>query len=563
MFKKNSLLAGFVITSLAILVLMGLVATNRTRSGTPLMDDEAEVQAQNFDGRKLYKEAFALIRDRHFMLADSEKRAAFVSQWEHRFDQGNELDDEKGADKAIGQMVLGVGVAFDDYELSKRISEVRKREEARFGGIGVQVIIKGRAEAIAEVQRRRPRGLSEDDPLIKAWMAEAQSVYNLYSEITDERPLVVGAEPADDTPAHAAGLVKGDEIIKVKVDGEWETLSGSMAEEAVELLQGPIDTAVELWIRHHATKSDGTFETIERSVSLKRAELTRSVVLFRELEGCISYLGLTDFVSQYARSELKSAIDKAVLHAKACNGNGGLILGLRQNTGGQLQNALALESMLLERGVMHVIRGRIPGSDAYSDQTQLLSPDSAVSISGANKGAGSYSVDRGEYVEKETLSPGEFFQKALIGAQFKIVVLVDRYSASASELVAGALQANGRALILGEPSFGKNYGQTTFPLKFGGRDAEGHPARQLRLTTFEFRPGGSSMPAGIIPDIAVERYPADLHEDSFFDSQVKEAIARLKEQMATQDDFDARKAKAERAHQNLNEKLMEKKRSQP
>lgn len=70
------------------------------------------------------------------------------------------------------------------------------------------------------------------------------------------------------------------------------------------------------------------------------------------------------------------------------------------------------------------------------------------------------------------------------------------------------------------------------------------------------------MPSGIVPDIACERYPADPNEDPFFDSQVKAAIAMLKEQMAVQSDFDLRKAEAERSHRDLNQKLMEQKRSQ-
>lgn len=522
----------------------------------------AHSKIHDFDGRKLYREAFELIRDRHFMLADADKRAAFISQWEHRYDHGNELDDPKSADAAISQMVLGVGIAFDDYELPKQASEVRQREEALFGGIGVRVIIKGRAEAVAEVQRRRPRGLADDDPAIKAWMAEAQSVYNLYSEITDERPLIIGADPEEGTPAKDAGLVKGDEILKIKVDGQWQSLSGSMAEEAVESLQGPIDTSVEIWIRHHDTAGDGAQNQSERAVSLKRVELTRSVVFFRELESCVSYIGLTDFVSQFARAELKAALDKAVAHAQACKGAGGLILGLRSNRGGQLQNALALESMLMERGVMHVIRSRVAGSDSFVDQTMLLAPDQAVSVNGADGGAGSFSTAREAYVEKETLTPGEFYQKALLPAQFKVIVLIDRYSASASELVSGALQSNGRALVLGDSSFGKNLGQATIPLAWGGHDAMGRPLRQLRITTFEFRPGGISMPSGIVPDIACERYPADPNEDPFFDSQVKAAIAMLKEQMAVQSDFDLRKAEAERSHRDLNQKLMEQKRSQ-
>lgn len=558
----------FGVKALVVAILMAALAFFVWSGGVPpLISDrtivDAKVPVHDFDGRKLYREAFELIRDRHFMLANADKRAAFILQWEHRFDQGSELDDQKSADTAISQMVLGVGIAFDDYELPKRASEVRQREEALFGGIGVQVIIKGRAEAVAEVQRRRPRGLSEDDPAVKVWMAEAQRVYNLYSEITDERPLIIGADPAEGTPAKDAGLAKGDEILKIKVDGEWQSLSGSMAEEAVESLQGPVDSFVEIWIRHPDTNGDGTQIYSERSVSLKRVELTRSVVFFRELQNCISYVGLTDFVSQFARSELKAALDKAVAHAQACNGAGGLILGLRHNPGGQLQNAFAFESMLMERGVMHVIRHRVSGSDSFVDQTLLLSPDQAVSVNGANGGAGSFSTVREAYVEKETLTPGEFYQKALLPAQFKVIVLTDHYSASASELVAGALQSNGRALVLGDSSFGKNFGQTSFPLSWGGHDASGSPLRQLRITTFEFRPGGVSMPSGIVPDIACERYPADPNEDPFFDSQVKAAIAKLKEQMAAQSDFELRKAEAERTHRDLNQKLMEQKRSQP
>jgi carboxyl-terminal processing protease len=260
-------------------------------------------------------------------------------------------------------------------------------------------------------------------------------------EVTMENGLIKVVSPIDDTPAAKAGLKPGDFI--THLDGE--PVLGLSLNEAVERMRGPIASDIKLTIRREGRDA---FDVT----------LTRAVVKIQSvkshLEGAdIGYVRITSFNEQ-ADSGLQSALK--ALKAQAGDRLAGIVLDLRNNPGGLLDQAIAVSDDFLDKGEIVSTRGR-------------------------------HSEDAARYNAK----PGD-----LTGG-LPVVVLINGGSASASEIVAGALQDHHRAVLLGTRSFGKGSVQTIIQLP-------GHGA--MRLTTARYyTPSGRSIQAkGIEPDITVE-----------------------------------------------------------
>jgi carboxyl-terminal processing protease len=260
-------------------------------------------------------------------------------------------------------------------------------------------------------------------------------------EVTMENGVVKVVSPIDDTPAYRAGLEPGDLI--THLDGE--PVMGMTLSEAVEKMRGDVGVPIKLTIRR------GNREPFD-------VTLTRSIIKIKSvrsrLEGKVGYVRISSFNEQ-TDVGLKEEIDK--LKKAADGGLQGLILDLRNNPGGLLSQAVAVADAFLDKGEIVSTRARKP-EDAQR-----------------------YNAKLGDLVEG-----------------LPIVVLINSGSASASEIVAGALQDHGRALVLGTKSFGKGSVQTIIPLS-------GHGA--MRLTTARYyTPSGRSIQAvGIEPDILVEQ----------------------------------------------------------
>jgi carboxyl-terminal processing protease len=260
-------------------------------------------------------------------------------------------------------------------------------------------------------------------------------------EVTMENGLVKVVSPIDDTPAAKAGLKPNDYI--THLDGE--PVAGLTLPEAVEKMRGPVNSEIKLTIRR---EGKDPFDV----------SLTRAVVKIQSvkshLEGDnIGYIRITSF-SEQTDSGLENAIK--TLKQQAGNKLIGYVLDLRNNPGGLLDQAIAVSDAFLERGEIVSTRGR--------------RPDDA---------------------QRYNAKPGD------ITGGLPMVVLINGGSASASEIVAGALQDHRRAILLGTKSFGKGSVQTIIPLP-------GHGA--MRLTTARYyTPSGRSIQAkGIEPDIYVE-----------------------------------------------------------
>lgn len=260
-------------------------------------------------------------------------------------------------------------------------------------------------------------------------------------EVTMEGGLVKVVSPIDGTPAHRAGLKPGDYISHL----EGKPVLGLTLAEAVKNMRGKVGTDLRLTIRRKGTKA---FDVT----------VTRAVIKIRSvrshMEGKIGYLRITSFNEQADKGSIK-ALTK--FKEKAGDDLQGLVLDLRNNPGGLLDQSVKISDLFLDKGEIVSTRSR------RAEDTQRFNAHTGDLMNG-----------------------------------LPIVVLINGGSASASEIVAGALQDHGRAILLGTKTFGKGSVQTIVPLS-------GHGA--MRLTTARYyTPSGRSIQAiGIEPDIKVEQ----------------------------------------------------------
>lgn len=267
-------------------------------------------------------------------------------------------------------------------------------------------------------------------------------------EVTMENGLVKVVSPIDDTPAARAGLKTGDLI--VKLDGQ--EVMGLTLSDAVDKMRGKVGSAIVLTIVR-----EGASEPLE-------IKLVRDIIKVRSvrsrLQGDdVGYVRITSFNEQ-----VEEALEKAVadLTKKTDGKLKGLILDMRNNPGGLLDQAVYVSDAFLDKGEIVSTRGR------HADETKRVNATEGDITNG-----------------------------------LPIVVLINEGSASASEIVAGALQDHRRAIVMGTKSFGKGSVQTVIALPGNGA---------MRLTTARYyTPSGRSIQAeGIVPDIEVK--PAKLEE---------------------------------------------------
>ncbi len=261
-------------------------------------------------------------------------------------------------------------------------------------------------------------------------------------EITNRNGVLTVVAPIEDTPAWRAGLKPNDAIIKI--EGEF-TKDMSLV-EAVKKMRGPKDTKVTLTIKRESRPD--LFD-----VTLTREVIKIQSVKWRMLEKGYGYVRVTQF-QERTDDDLERALKQL---DKEAGGLSGLVIDLRNNPGGLLTQAVRVSDLFLDSGLIVYTDGRL------ENQKQKY-----------------------------------FAHKAGTWTDFPMVVLVNGGSASASEIVAGALQDHKRALVLGTQTFGKGSVQTILPLDDNSA---------LRLTTARyFTPGGRSIQAsGIAPDIQMDQ----------------------------------------------------------
>lgn len=260
-------------------------------------------------------------------------------------------------------------------------------------------------------------------------------------EVGMESGLVKVISPIDDTPAHKAGVKAGDLIIKL----DETPVKGLTLSEAVKKMRGKTGTKIVLTIIREKAP-----EPLE--IVVTRAVIKVKSVRYKSLEEGFGYLRISQFQVNTGK-DLATSISKLKEENKELKG---LVLDLRNNPGGVLQAAVEVSNTFLNEGLVVYTQGRLEGSEIkYSATPETLVKDTPL------------------------------------------VVLVNGGSASASEIVAGALQDHKRALIIGTQTFGKGSVQTILPLPNN---------RAIKLTTARYyTPKGRSIQAqGIIPDISID-----------------------------------------------------------
>ncbi|MBS1094335.1 S41 family peptidase [Gluconobacter wancherniae] len=269
-------------------------------------------------------------------------------------------------------------------------------------------------------------------------------------QVQEESGHVRVVSPIDGTPGARAGIQPGDFITMV----DHKSIDGMTLDEAVRKMRGDPGTKISLTIVRPKTGKTLTFDLTREIVHV---QIVRSA-----LYGSTGYIRLTEF-DDALESDMKAAFEK--LHADAAKAHGGkltgLILDLRSNPGGKLDQAIAVSDDFIKDGEIVSIRGRHPENNQRWDARGTDITDG-----------------------------------------LPIVVLTNGGSASASEIVAGALKDHRRAVILGEKTFGKGSVQTLIPI--GDQGA-------VRLTTARYyTPSGRSIQGrGIVPDIAVQETKDD------------------------------------------------------
>src|SRR5215471_13594418 len=260
-------------------------------------------------------------------------------------------------------------------------------------------------------------------------------------EVTMENGVIKVVSPIDDTPASKAGIQSGDLIFAL--DGE--PVQGLTVQEAVDKMRGKVGSSIKISLRRANVK-----DPID--ISLTRETIKVKATRYR-LEGDVGYIRVTSFTEQ-ATSGVTDAVEK--IKKEAGPKLKGYVLDLRNNPGGLLDQAISMVDAFLDKGEIVSVKAR-----------------------------------KAEDVQRWNAKPGD------VANGLPIVILMNGGSASASEIVAGALQDHRRAIVLGTRSFGKGSVQTIMQVTGGGA---------IRLTTaLYFTPSGRSIQKeGIKPDIEVE-----------------------------------------------------------
>jgi carboxyl-terminal processing protease len=277
-------------------------------------------------------------------------------------------------------------------------------------------------------------------------------------EVTMENGLIKVVSPIDGTPAAKAGIQPADLIIQI--DGK--PILGMTLSQAVDKMRGPVDSKIVLTVRRG---KQAPFD-----VTLQRAVIKIESVHSQLIDKSIGYVRITSF-SEQTTSGLQDAITK--IKADAGGKLQGLVLDLRNNPGGLLDQAIGVVDTFVDKGEIVSTRGRDPSQ-----------------------------------AQRYNATPGDMLDG------LPVVILINGGSASASEIVAGAMQDHHRAILLGTRSFGKGSVQTIIPIP-------GHGA--IRLTTARYyTPSGRSIQAkGIEPDIHVEQAKVEVIAGPQFRSEAE------------------------------------------
>ncbi len=279
-------------------------------------------------------------------------------------------------------------------------------------------------------------------------------------EVSMEGGVVKVISPIDDTPAARVGVKAGDYIVRIN----GEQVQGKTLMEAVNLMRGPVGSPIEITIRRKGLKKAKIFTITREIIEIKS-------VISKLIDNEIGYLRLRAF-NENSSNQLKGEISKLEKNNKLV----GYILDLRNNPGGLLSQAVRISDFFLDDGEIVSTRGR------------------------------------------KSRENRKFFAKK--GDRIKgkpLIVLINNGSASAAEIVAGALQDQKRAVLLGEATYGKGSVQSIIPLRNKG-------AIRLTISKYYLPSGKSISEVGVTPDIRVEEEDEEFSINTITDNQLNYAV---------------------------------------
>jgi len=285
-------------------------------------------------------------------------------------------------------------------------------------------------------------------------------------EIGMESGVVKVITPIDDTPAADAGIKSGDYIVRIND----EQVQGKSLTEAVELMRGPVGSEINLTVRRRNVKKALDFKIKRAVIEVKSVE---AKIIGEKKK--IGYLRLKSF-NENSDEQLLKNIKKFERNNKLT----GYILDLRNNPGGLLTQAISITDFFLNDGEIVSTKGR-----KISETRRFFS-------------------NKGDIINGKPL-----------------IVIINNGSASASEIVSGALKDHKRAILLGENTYGKGSVQSIIPLKNGG-------GIRLTISKYYLPSGESISKIGVLPDIFVEEIGDDFKINSKTDNQLNYAVNLLK-----------------------------------
>jgi len=282
-------------------------------------------------------------------------------------------------------------------------------------------------------------------------------------EVSMEAGVVKVISPIDESPAYKVGVKAGDYIVKINnVQVQGKTLS-----EAVELMRGPVGSSIEITVRRIGVRKALVFNITREIIKIQS-------VKSKIIDNNIGYIRLTAF-----NENSSSQIKKKISEFKKDKSIEGYILDLRNNPGGLLSQAVKISDFFLSDGEIVSTKSRKEGENRK------------------------WFANRGDIIDGKTL-----------------IVLINGGSASASEIVAGALKDHKRAILLGESSFGKGSVQSIIPLKNRG-------AIRLTISKYYLPSGKSISEVGVSPDIVVTESSEEFRINTKSDNQLDYAVKLL------------------------------------
>ena len=279
-------------------------------------------------------------------------------------------------------------------------------------------------------------------------------------EVSMESGVVKVISPIDDTPAARAGIKAGDYIVRIN----GEQVQGKSLMEAVNLMRGPVNSSIEITIRRKGLKKAKIFKITREIIEIKS-------VVSKLIDSEVGYLRLRAF-NENSSEQLKKGISKL----KKNKNLKGFILDLRNNPGGLLSQAIKISDFFLDDGEIVSTRGRKAKENRK------------------------FFAKKGDKIEGKPL-----------------IIMINGGSASAAEIVAGALQDQKRAVLLGESTYGKGSVQSIIPLKNKG-------AIRLTISKYYLPSGKSISEVGVTPDIKIEETGEEFVINSSTDNQLNYAI---------------------------------------